>query len=63
MNKKITFLQAVRIYQCNKRDRDMPYSHPIEELSRVHGTGIQKYWVLRDEFGMCGTVFFDGGVY
>jgi len=56
----MTFAEAVRKYQCDNRDRNMSYCYPIEELSRIHGTGKRKFWALCDENGFCGTVFFRG---
>lgn len=60
--KQITFADARRIYQCNRRDADFGYGYPVEELSTIHGLGARKFWVLRDHTGMLACVSMSGEV-
>tara|TARA_Y100001937_G_C7129676_1_gene336638 strand:+ start:87 stop:278 length:192 start_codon:yes stop_codon:yes gene_type:complete len=60
---KLTFADAVRLYQHDRRDNGFGYQYPIEENSAIHGQGTRQYWVLRDDIGKVACVLMNGKVF
>ena len=59
---ELTFSDAVRIYQADRRDRDFGYMYPVEECASIHGSGRKRYWVLRDNYGLISCVMMNGKI-